>query len=125
MADDNENEEFDFLSTLKMLLGIKDDTLDNVLQVYLSMTKNAILNYCNIKELPSALNYTLCQMTVDAYRENDSKNKVGSVVGNVSSVSEDGRTVSFSSGDEIKASIEDKITKRTHELNRYRKLYRV
>ena len=125
MADDNENEEFDFLSTLKMLLGIKDDTLDNVLQVYLSMTKNAILNYCNIEELPSALNYTLCQMTADAYRVNDSKNKVGSVVGSVSSVSEDGRTVSFSNGAEIQSSIEDRITKRTHELNRYRKLYRV
>lgn len=126
MADDNNlNEEFDFLSTLKILLGIKDDTLDEILQIHLSMTKQAILNYCNIKELPSALNFTLCEMTADVYRENDKKNKVGSVVGNVSSVSEDGRTVSFSNGAEVQASIEDRITKRTHELNRYRKLYRV
>lgn len=126
MADgNNTDEEFDFLSTLKILLGITDDSLNGILQIYLSMTENAILNYCNIKELPSALNFTLCEMTADVYRENDSKNKVGSVVGSVSSVSEDGRTVSFSNGSEIKSSIEDRITKRTHELNRYRKLYRV
>jgi hypothetical protein len=125
MADDNnENEEFDFLSTLKILLGITDDTLNGILQVYLSMTENAILNYCNINLLPSALNYVLCEMTADVYRENVSKNKVGAVVGSVSSVSEDGRTVAFNNGAEIKASIEDRIT-RTTELNRYRKLYRL
>ena len=123
MADDNATV-FDYLGTVKILLGISDGSLDSVLQVYLSMTERSILNYCNIKELPSALDYTLCEMTADVYRENASKNKVGSVVGNVSSVSEDGRTVSFSSGAEIKASIEDRIT-RTNELNRYRKLYRV
>lgn len=123
MADDNETV-FDYLGTVKILLGISDGTLDSVLQVYLSMTEKSILNYCNIKELPSALDYTLCEMTADVYRENVSKNNVGSVVGNVSSVSEDGRTVSFSNGAEIKASIEDRIT-RTNELNRYRKLYRI
>ena len=123
MADDNATV-FDYLGTVKILLGISDGSLDSVLQVYLSMTERSILNYCNIKELPSALDYTLCEMTADVYRENASKNKVGSVVGNVSSVSEDGRTVSFSSGAEIKASIEDRIA-RTSELNRYRKLYRV
>ena len=123
MADDNATV-FDYLGTVKILLGISDGSLDSVLQVYLSMTECSILNYCNIKELPSALDYTLCEMTADVYRENASKNKVGSVVGNVSSVSEDGRTVSFSNGAEIKASIEDRIT-RTSELNRYRKLYRV
>lgn len=125
MADDNNTEdEFDYLSTVKILLGISDESVDIILHVYLSITKNSILNYCNIKELPSALNFTLCQMTADVYRENISKNKVGSVVGSVSSISEDGRTVSFSNATEIRASIEDRIT-RTHELNRYRKLYRI
>lgn len=125
MADDNNTEdEFDYLSTVKILLGISDESVDSILHVYLSITRNSILNYCNIKELPSALNFTLCQMTADVYRENISKNKVGSVVGSVSSISEDGRTVSFSNATEIRASIEDRIT-RTHELNRYRKLYRI
>ena len=124
MADGNTTEdEFDYLSTVKILLGISDESADIILRVYLSMTKNSILNYCNIKELPSALDFTLCQMTADVYRENTSKNKAGSVAGSVSSISEDGRTVSFSSATEIQALIEDRVT-RTRELNRYRKLYR-
>lgn len=125
MADDNNTEdEFDYLSTVKILLGISDESVDIILRVYLSMAKNSILNYCNIKKLPSALDFTLCQMTADVYRENVSKNKVGSVVGSVSSISEDGRTVSFSNATEIRALIEDRVT-RTHELNCYRKLYRI
>lgn len=124
MADGNTTEdEFDYLSAVKILLGISDESADIILRVYLSMTRNSILNYCNIKELPSALDFTLCQMTADVYRENTSKNKAGSVAGSVSSISEDGRTVSFSSATEIQTSIEDRVT-RTRELNRYRKLYR-
>lgn len=123
MADDNETE-FDFLSNIKLLLGISDDKTDGILQLYISITKNEILNYCNISELPSALNYTLCEMVVNAYRDNQKNNATSSVVGNVASISEDGRSVSFTNGSEIKTAIQDRITKTT-ELNRYRKLFRV
>lgn len=124
MADGNTDEEFDFLSTLKILLGIKDEKLNDILLIYLSLTKEKILNYCNVSELPSALNFTLCQMTADIYREQNAINNNGQVVGNVSSISEDGRSVSFAGIDSIKASIEDKIS-RTTELNHYRKLFRI
>ena len=123
MADGNENE-FDYLSTVKLLLGISDDNTDEVLQLYISMTTNEILNYCNISVLPSALNYTLCQMVTDLYRDNQKKNANNTVVGNVSSISEDGRSVSFTNGTELMTAINDKISKTT-ELNRFRKLYRV
>lgn len=123
MADGNENE-FDYLSTVKLLLGISDDNTDEVLQLYISMTTNEILNYCNISVLPSALNYTLCQMVADLYRDNQKKNANNTVVGNVSSISEDGRSVSFTNGTELMTAINDKISKTT-ELNRFRKLYRV
>lgn len=124
MAEGNSEvaQEFDFLSTVKTILSINNTVKDTVLNIYIMMTKNAILNYCHITELPSALNYTLCMMTADVYRENVSQNNSGSVVGSVSSISEDGRTVAFSNGSEIKASIEDKIS-RTSELRRFRKLY--
>lgn len=132
MADDNSEalddsdseKEFDYLSTVKVLLGIQDDSSDGILRIIIALTKNTILNYCNIKELPSALNFTLCQMTAEAYRENSAKTSTGGVVGNVSSVSEDGRTVSFTNGVELKASIEDKVS-HTKELNRYKRLYRL
>lgn len=135
MADDNsditevENTEsnetaFDFLRTVKTLLGLNDDSTDSLLSVYVEMTKQSILNFCNISELPTALNYTLCAMVADTYRELKSANTTGEVVGNVSSISEDGRSVSFSSGQEFKRSVEDKIS-RTQELIRYKKLYRL
>ena len=124
MADGNNENEFDYLKTVKVLLGISDDSADEILQIYITQAEQGILNYCNIKELPSALHYTLCQIVVDLYRENTALNKSGAVVGNVSSISEDGRTVSFSGVESLKVQMNNKITRLT-ELNRYRKLYRV
>lgn len=124
MADGNEEIEFDYLSNVKLLLGISDGNADEILQLYISITTNEILNYCNISELPSALNYTLCQMVADTYRDNLKNNSTQKVVGNISSISEDGRSVSFTNGSEIKTAIDDRIV-RTTELKRYRKLFRI
>ena len=116
--------EFDYLSTVKVLLGITDADKDAVLSVYIDMTRQEILNYCNRSDLPEALNYTLCRMTADAYRDITTAQSNGEINGNVSSISEDGRSVSFSSGAEFKTSITDRVTRIT-ELNRYKKLYRL
>ena len=125
MADDNEIEnEFDFISTIKSMIGISDESLDAILRIYVATVTQSILNYCNIDELPSALNYTLCQMVADTYNEMKSRSGTGSVVGNVSSISEDGRSVSFTNGSEFKVAIDDRISK-TRELNRFKKLYRI
>lgn len=115
---------FDFLSTVKVLLGITDDTKDTELTVYVDMTKQTILNYCNRSDLPEELNYTLCQMCADSYKDVTNSSAKGEINGNVSSVSEDGRSVSFSSGAEFKTALEDRVT-RTTELNRFKKLYKV
>lgn len=123
MADGNENE-FDYLKVVKVLLGINDDSINEILQIYIAQGEQEILNYCNIKELPSALHYTLCQMVADLYRENTALNKSGTVVGNVSSISEDGRSVSFSGVESLKTQLTDRVSRLT-ELNRYRKLYRI
>ena len=123
--DGAETEEgFDYLSTVKVLLGITDGSKDAELNVYIDMTRQSILNYCNRSDLPEELNYTLCQMCADSYRDVTNSSVKGEVNGNVSSISEDGRSVSFSSGAEFKTAIEDRIT-RTTELNRFKKLYRV
>ena len=121
---DGAEQEFDYLSTVKVLLGITGTDKDAVLSVYISMTRQEILTYCNRSDLPKALNYTLCQMTADAYRDMTASQSTGVVVGNVSSISEDGRSVSFSNGSEFKTSVADRVT-RTTELNRYKKLYRL
>ena len=114
--------EFDYLSTTKVLLGITSSEKDGILQVYISKTIQSVLNYCNISVLPSALNYLVCDLTSDSYRDSIALNGSGDVVGNISSISEAGRTLSFSSA--IQTSLDDKISK-TKELNKYKKLYRV
>lgn len=115
---------FDYLATVKALLGISGTGKDAVFSVYIGMTRQTILNYCNISELPAELNYTLCQMAVDAYHDMQARSPGGTVSGAVSSISEDGRSVSFTSGTEFKTAIEDKVSHAT-ELNRFKKLYRL
>lgn len=121
MADDSE---FDFLSTIKTLLNIRNDDMDDILLIHIDIARNSILNYCNINELPSALNFTLCQIVVDAYLQNRNKTDTGKVVGNVSSISEDGRSVSFTNGTEFQSTVNE-IISGVNELKRYRKLYKV
>ena len=115
---------FDYLSTVKVLLGITDTEKDLLLGVYIDMTKRSILNFCNLSEFPDDLNYTLCLMVADTYRDLSLVNTKGEVVGNVGSISEDGRSVSFSNGAEFKTAVDDRIS-RTTELKRFRKLYRI
>jgi len=123
MADGDE--EFDFLAVTKTILGISNDSsFDIILQTYISMTIQTVLNYCNISELPSALNYTVCQMTAETYREITSKNNAGEVVGTVHSISEGGRSVSFGDSSEFQVAIDNRVSHKT-ELNRYKKLFRL
>lgn len=126
MSDGSEEKtEFDYLATVKVLLGITDTSKDSILEVYIGLTKQSILNYCNRSDLPEALNYTLCQICADTYRDTTAKASGAVVSGAVSSISEDGRTVSFSNSlDLIKTAAEDRIA-HTTELNRYKKLYRL
>lgn len=126
MSDGSEEiTEFDYLATVKVLLGITDTSKDSILEVYIGLTKQSILNYCNRSDLPEALNYTLCQICADTYRDTTAKASGAVVSGAVSSISEDGRTVSFSNSlDLIKTAAEDRIA-HTTELNRYKKLYRI
>lgn len=115
--------DFDFIGTVKYLIG--DRKIDNnILPLYIDLTKQSILNYCNISELPSALNFTLCTICAETIVEQLLNSSKSEIVGNVSSVSEDGRTVSFTNGSEFKVAIENKIT-HLAELNRYKKLYRI
>jgi len=123
VVDESGKDEFDFLGKVKMLLG-KSDLNDEFLQMYIDLTRQSILNYCNINTLPSELNYTLCMMVVDTINEKNVSRGTGKVVGNVSSVSEDGRTVSFTNGSEFKVAIDNKISS-VNELKMFKRLYRL
>lgn len=43
------------LENIKMILGITDNSKDNLLTYYIMSIERKILNYCNIIELPSEL----------------------------------------------------------------------
>ena len=118
------DESFDYISTMKVLLGIKDTSLDETLQLYLDITTQSVLNYCNISELPSALNYTVCEIACNVYKDTTNANKVGEVTGNVTKIDEDGRSVSFGDASTI-GSYASKRVSNMRELNRFKKLYRV
>ena len=123
VVDESGKDELDFLGKVKMLLG-KSDLNDEFLQMYIDLTRQSILNYCNINTLPSEFNYTLCMIAVDTINEKNVSRGTGKVVGNVSSVSEDGRTVSFTNGSEFKVAIDNKISS-VNELKRFKRLYRL
>lgn len=116
--------DFDFIGTTKFLLGSRE--IDNTtLPLFLDLTKQSILNYCNISELPSALYFLTCKLCAESIIEN-SKISNNEVTGQVASITEDGRTVTFtnSSTEQYANVVNDKIPHLT-ELNRYKKLYRI
>ena len=116
------------LEIVKTLLGISptDENKDVQLNLYIDVVTQRILNYCNIHEMPDELQFTAAQMVVDLYREFEQSSNVGEVVGNVSSVSEGGRTVGFSTNTTtVKAKLEERIGFMRIELNRFRQLYRI
>lgn len=118
------DESFDYMGVMKKLLGVDDSSIESVLQLYLDIAMQSILNYCNINELPSALNYTVCELACDAYRVDKIRGGTNLIVGNVSSITEDGRKVDFGDSTYIKSYVTDRVTK-IRQLHRFKKLYRV
>src|SRR5690606_3368532 len=56
------------LEKLKLILGIKGNDEDDLLNYLLESTEQKILNYCNLKELPAELENVLIEMTANKYR---------------------------------------------------------
>ncbi len=56
------------LEKLKMLLGATDASKDGVLAFALENVHELVKNYCNITEVPPALENTVVRMAADLYR---------------------------------------------------------
>ncbi len=56
------------LERLKKLLGIADESKDEVLQFTIDNVTDMVLNYCNIPEVPEKLENLILSMCVDKYR---------------------------------------------------------
>ncbi|MEA5060673.1 MAG: phage head-tail connector protein [Candidatus Pelethousia sp.] len=85
------------LGMLKMLLEIDDTTQDALLELVLQSTVDKVQNYTRLAIIPLQLYGVVAEMAADAYylllsaRGEDS----GKVAGTVSSVSDNGQSVSY------------------------------
>lgn len=110
------------LERLKALLGIseEDDSQDIPLQFILDDVQEVILNYCNIKELPTGLLHTAYRMAIDLYR-NENIGSAENAVGPISSLSEGDTSTSFSKY--VDDNFKDTVLKNYRKiLNRYRRV---
>lgn len=104
------------LSKLKQLLGITGTDKDFALQFCLDNTTEAILNYCNLEELPAGLENTAYRMAMDLYRNEN----LGSVLpdgGLLASKSDGDTSASFRVNDNY---IQSVVKDHRAQLNRYR-----
>lgn len=108
------------LGKLKKLLGIPEDdaSQDTSLQFVLDDVQETILNYCNIKELPSGLTNTAYRMAIDLYRHE--KPGETNAPARVTSITEGDTSTSFASAaDALNGGV---LKNYKGQLNRYRKL---
>ena len=62
------------LENVKTLLGISDNTQDNLLNLYLTRATSFVKNYCNIEEIPIGLDEVIEDIAVYRYRMNGVEN---------------------------------------------------
>ena len=108
------------LETLKMLLGILDESKDPLLQFVLDDVKETILAYCNIEELPHGLEMTAYRMAMELY-SNENLGAEEFAPGSISSLTEGDTSTSFNSfvSEGYKDSL---LTSYEKILNRYRRV---
>ena len=85
----------EMLEKLKKLLGIEDDSKDEVLQFTIDNVTDMVLNYCNIEELPKELENIVLSMCVDKHRAESLGSEAAQ--GSVKSLSEGDVSVSYGS----------------------------
>lgn len=80
------------LAYMKVLLGISGTTQDSALNLVLTLTGQKTLNLTRQTEMPEELDAIVAEMAADAYKAGSN---TGEVVGSVSSVSDNGQSVSY------------------------------
>lgn len=107
------------LDTVKALLGVTDTSKDVQISFAIDDAKEAIMNYCNIDDIPYGLQNTLIRMAVDLCRNESYGSE--SVSGRVNSLSEGDTSISYGSAyDETFTGSVLKDYVKT--LNRYRRV---
>lgn len=115
---------------IKLRLGITGSEHDGLIESYLNQVKAKVLAYCNLREVPDALNYVVVSMTVDLLRV-EGTGVITDVAGiNEKEVAEiqrgDYRIRYGQGGTEVtsrsKKVLDELVLEYRHELNRYRRV---
>ena len=85
------------LEKLKLLLGIKENDKDALLQYVLDTITDEILNYCNLDFLPVGLENIAVRMAADTWRSEEYGNEAKQQA--IASVSRGNASTSFSAPD--------------------------
>lgn len=108
------------VTKLKQLLGIplEETEQDGALQFVLDDVTETIVNYCNLKKMPTGLVNTGYRMAIDLYRCD--RPGIGSAPMGIASVSEGGTSTSFTSAaDALTGGV---LKDYKAQLNRFRRL---
>lgn len=109
------------VATLKILLGITDESKDVILAFVIDKATDMVCNYCNIAEIPTGFNNVLLNMCIDIYRAESLGQE--QIQGPVKSITEGDVSVSFGSAASVSENDGMKFLKDyTAQLNRYRKV---
>lgn len=105
------------LKNTKLLLMISDDSKDEILILHIEMTIQSMKNYCNRSDLPEELWFLAAKLAAESYR---SASKT-TTSGEITSIKEGDRTVSFSAG--AAQTRLSQVVSQNSELNKFRKIY--
>lgn len=110
-------------ASIRLLPGM-DEVSDALLDLYMKMVEQRILNYTNQRVMPDGLIYDVFIPMVMELVGKFSKGSADMPIGEISSISEGGSTVSFKSSDtaQVKSFIDSRVLFYTDQLNKYRRL---
>ena len=123
----------DILKDFKLLNSIDNSNNDNLFILYIKEAVQRILNLTNRYKFPEELRYVVLAIAEDFYTNNAILKKItnSETTGNIKSISEAGRQVTFGNAEEstINSLLSDYINQqlqmRMKEIYRYRLLYKV
>nr|WP_113756537.1 DNA-packaging protein [Brevibacillus laterosporus] len=115
------------LALVKLRMGLVNDSLDLLINSFIYEIERRILHYCNIAEIPEALQFVWSSMVIDALRiDQATLNEVAATTAGSESIKIGDTSISPGKSDGVtstsKEVIESVVLNYRVDLNRYRKL---
>ena len=110
------------LNKVKELLDLKDNSLDNKIQVYIDLFCNKIKSICKRKDFPQQLNYMCIDFVRKSYLYYKDKDNSSNEQLQVTSASDNGQSVNFKTLETVSkddVDVDKVIIKNMAEISNY------